>query len=297
MGQRFSMDRYKTRWAYTFLAFPILFYIVVRYYPTFNAFYISMTDWNIVSKEKHFIGLANFKLLFSDEVFYQTMGNTIRYTVYGLPIGLLLSFTLAYLIDRAGALESFFKAAYFVPYITSLVALSWVWRWLYQQAPIGVFNNILISLGLPQQGFLYDKDQALFAVLAPTIWAYVGFQMVIFLAGLKAIPERYYEAASIDGASRRQQLFRITLPLLRPTVVFLLIVGSIYYLRIFTQVYNMSYQGGGGPLNATKPIVLHIYNSAFRHFEMGYASALTVILFAIIMVITLIELRVTKSHD
>jgi len=92
-------------------------------------------------------------------------------------------------------------------------------------------------------------------------------------------------------------LFRITLPLLRPTVVFLLIVGSIYYLRIFTQVYNMSYQGGGGPLNATKPIVLHIYNSAFRHFEMGYASALTVILFAIIMVITLIELRVTKSHD
>jgi len=166
MGQRFSMDRYKTRWAYTFLAFPILFYIVVRYYPTFNAFYISMTDWNIVSKEKHFIGLANFKLLFSDEVFYQTMGNTIRYTVYGLPIGLLLSFTLAYLIDRAGALESFFKAAYFVPYITSLVALSWVWRWLYQQAPIGVFNNILISLGLPQQGFLYDKDQALWAAAA-----------------------------------------------------------------------------------------------------------------------------------
>jgi len=293
----YSIERHKAKWAYIFLAVPLIFYLGIRYYPTINAFRISFTEWNIVSADKKFIGFENFIRLFQDPIFYKTLGNTFEYLLYGLPIGLLLSFTLAYNINKVGKLEGLFKAVYFIPYITSLVAVSWVWRWLYQKAPIGVINSILIKLGLPQQGFLNDPNQALEAILAPTIWAYIGFQLVIFLAGIKGIPFQYYESAKIDGANNRQLLRYITLPLLKPTLVLLVVVGSIFYLRIFTQVYNMTYQGEGGPLNSTKPLVLYIYNTAFNRFEMGYASAMTMVLFFIILIISLIELKVVKSND
>jgi multiple sugar transport system permease protein len=141
-----------------------------------------------------------------------------------------------------------------------------------------------------------SQTQALPSILTTTIWQGLGFQMIIFLAGLKAIPEQYYEASVVDGANKRTQLLCITLPLLKPTIVFLIVTGTIRFLRIFTEVLNMSYQGEGGPLNATKPLVLYIYRKAFYEFEMGYASALTVILFTIILVVTLIQLKVLKDE-
>jgi len=204
---------------------------------------------------------------------------------------------IAYNIDRIRLGEGFFKAVYFIPYITSMVAVAWVWRWLYQPAPIGVFNKILMELELPQQKFLFSQTQAIFSILATTIWADIGFQMIIFLAGIKGISTQYYEAAEIDGAGNWDQLRYVTLPLLKPTIVFLIVTGTIRYLRIFTQVLNMSYQGEGGPLNSTKPLVLYIYDTAFRSFDMGYASAMTVVLFLIILTITLIQLRVMKSEE
>jgi multiple sugar transport system permease protein len=296
-ASRGSLERTKRVWAYLFLILPIIFYVLIRFYPTFYAFYLSLTNWDIVSKDKQFIGLENYRNIMQDQVFWKTLSNTGKYVLYGLPVSLLLGFTLAYHIDKAGRGEGFFKAVYFIPYITSMVAVAWVWRWLYQPAPIGVFNKILISIGLPQQQFLFSQSQALFSILATTIWADVGFQMIIFLAGIKGISVQYYEAAEIDGANSRDKLFRITLPLLKPTIVFLIVTGTIRYLRIFTQVLNMTYQGEGGPLNSTKPLVLYIYNSAFRSFDMGYASAMTVLLFLIILLITLIQLRVMKSED
>lgn len=161
----------------------------------------------------------------------------------------------------------------------------------------GAFNNLLIALGLPQQPFLMSIGQALPSILAPTIWAGLGFQVIIYLAGLKGIPLHYYDAAAIDGANKRQQLFRITIPLLRPVIIFLVVTGTILYLRIFTQVLNMTVQGEGGPLNSTKPLVLHIYNTAFKSFEMGYAAAMTVVLFVLIMLITLIQLKVMRKNE
>lgn len=297
LASKRSLEQTKRIWAYIFLILPFIFYVSIRFYPTFYAFFLSLTDWDIVSTQKTFIGVSNYQVLFEDEIFWKTLGNTGKYVVYGLPISLLLGFTLAYHIDKLGSNSEFFKAVYFIPYITSMVAVAWVWRWLYQPAPIGVFNRILISLGLPQQQFLMSQDQALFSILGTTIWADLGFQMIIFLAGIKGIPSMYYEASDIDGANARQKLFFITLPLLKPTIVFLVVTGTIRYLRIFTQVLNMTYQGEGGPLNSTKPLVLYIYNSAFRRFDMGYASAMTVILFLIILLITLIQLRVMKSED
>ncbi len=155
---------------------------------------------------------------------------------------------------------------------------------------MGIFNLILVEFSLSQQPFLRSTTQSLPAVLAPAIWAGLGFQVVIFLAGLRAIPGTYYEAAKIDGAGAWRILWEITIPLLRPTTMFLIVISTIGFLRIFDQVFNITNQGDGGPLNSTKPIVLYIYESAFDSFDMGYATAQTVILFLMLLFITLLQL-------
>lgn len=291
---KLSIAGKKAIWAYIFLFVPLIFYIVIRIYPAFSSFYISFTDWDIVSSEKQFIGLENYQRMINDPVFLKTLVNTFRYVIFGLPVTLVLSFIIAYNLNKLKRGLGFYRTLYFIPYMTSLVAVSWVWRWLYQPLPLGFFNNLLSFFGLTQQPFLQSTSQALPSILAPTIWVEIGFQVIIFLAGLKAVPEFLYEAADIDGADNWQKLFKITIPLLRPTIIFLVVMGTIKYLRIFTQVYTMTYQGEGGPLNSTKPLVLYIYNTAFRSFDMGYASAMTVVLFIIILFITLVQLRVLE---
>jgi len=278
--------------AYIFLAIPAVFYSVIRFYPALESFYLSLTKWNIVSPTKQWVGLANYQRLFKDPVFWKVLGNTFEYVAIGLPTTLILSFLVAYYLDKVKFGQGMLRAMYFLPHIASAVAMAWVWRWLYQPPPIGLFNNILTQLGIGGQPFLTSTVQAIPAITAPVVWAGMGFNIVIFLAGLKAIPESYYEAARIDGASNFQILRRITLPLLKPTVLFLAIINTIQLLRIFDQVYNMTQDGLGGPLNSTKPIVLHIYHSAFHKFDMGYASAATVVLFGILMLITLIQMKV-----
>lgn len=289
-----SIAKKKAVWAYIFLFVPLIFYLVIRIYPAFSSFYISFTDWDIVSSKKQFIGLENYQSMVNDPVFLKTLGNTFRYVIFGLPVNLVLSFIIAYNLNKLKHGLGFFRILYFIPYMTSLVAVSWVWRWLYQPLPLGFFNNLFGFFGLKQQPFLQSTSQALPSILALTIWVEIGFQVIIFLAGLKAVPEFLYEAADIDGADNWQKLSKITIPLLRPTIIFLVVMGTIKYLRIFTQVYTMTFQGEGGPLNSTKPLVLYIYNSAFRRFDMGYASAMTVVLFLIILFITLVQLRVLE---
>ncbi|MGE4585126.1 MAG: carbohydrate ABC transporter permease [Sphaerochaeta sp.] len=291
-----SVERTKRRWAYIFLIVPLIFYVSIRFYPTLFAFFLSLTDWNIVSTKMNIVGLENYRNLFVDPVFWITLGNTFKYVVFGLPISLLIGFILAYQIDRVVFGDGLYKAMYFIPYITSMVAVAWVWRWLYQPVPIGIFNNLFSAIGLPTQPFLSSKSQALPSILGTTVWADLGFQMIIFLAGIKAISLNLFEAARIDGANESQILFRITIPQMKPTIVFLCITGTIRYLRIFTQVMNMTYQGEGGPLNSTKPLVLYIYDSAFKSFKMGYAAAMTVVLFLLILLVTLVQMVVAKDE-
>jgi len=281
-------------WAWAFLAVPILFYALVRFYPTGEAFYIATTNWNLLTKPA-FVGLANFQRLFDDPVFWKVFRNTVLYLAIGTPVSLLLSFTIAYHLDRVRFMHGFIRALYFLPFLTTAAAMAWVWRWFYQPPPIGAFNVWLTSLNFAQMPFLRSTTQALPAVLAPAIWAGIGFQIVVFLAGLKAIPRTYYEAAAIDGAGAWRVLFEVTLPMLRPTIVFLVVTSSIAYLRIFDYVYAMT-NGQGGPLDATKPLVLKIFETAFTHFEMGYAATQTVVLFAILLAISLMQLKVLRSR-
>jgi multiple sugar transport system permease protein len=240
--------------------------------------------------------VANYLRLLNDPLFWQVFRNTSLYLIIGTPVSLLLAFVIAYHLDRVRFLHGFIRALYFLPFLTTAAAMAWVWRWFYQPVPIGLINDVLSNLGLPQQPFVRSTVQALPSVLAPAVWAGLGFQIVIFMAGLRAIPSTYYEAARIDGVSNWTILTRITLPLLKPTIVFLVVFSSIGFLRIFDQVYNMTTNDPGGPLNSTKPLVLMIYQTAFNAFEMGYAAAQTVVLFVILLIVSLIQLRILRDR-
>lgn len=282
-------------WAWAFLALPVVFYVVIRFYPTGNAIVLAFQDWNLLGA-RTWAGLDNFKKLVADPVFWIVFKNTFVYLLLGTPISLVLAFIVAYHLDRVRFMHGFIRALYFLPFLTSAVAMAWVWRWFYQPVPIGLFNNFLSSLGIPQISFLNSITNALPSILAPAIWAGLGFQIIIFMAGLRAIPQTYYEAARIDGVSNWTVLLEITLPLLRPTIVFLVVFSSIGFLRIFDHVFNMTTNNPGGPLNSTKPMVLMIYDTAFKGYDMGYAAAQTVVLFVVLLAVSLLQLFLLRNR-
>ena len=280
--------------AWSFIGIPLIYFILIRFYPSLDAFSIAFTDWDIVG-EKKYIGFDNFKVLWNDPIFWIVLSNTFEYLLLGVPISLLLSFVIAYFLDQVRFGHGFLRSCYFITFLTTAVAMAWVWRWFYQPVPVGVINLALGKVGILQLDFLRSTTEALPAVLAPAIWAGLGFQIVIFIAGLRAVPVTYYEAAKIDGATSWRILRDITLPQLRPTIVFLVVISSIGFLRIFDQVYNMTQEGEGGPLNATRPLVLNIYKLAFENFDMGMAAAQTVVLFVLLLIITIIQLRMLRK--
>jgi multiple sugar transport system permease protein len=292
----FSQRRALT--AYVFLLVPLAFFVVIRLLPTLSAFQVAFYDWDMLSDERPFVGMSNFQRLAADQVFQAALGNTLKYVVLGVPIGLVLALSIALVLARVRHLAGLFRTIYFVPFITSLVAVSWVWRWLYQPQR-GSINELLGLIGIPAQPFLQSTSQALPSIVVVNIWHDLGFQIIIFLAGLHAIPDIYYEAARLDGAGRWGMFRNITLPLLNPTIVFLAVTSAISSLQVFSQVQNMSAQGTGGPLNSTLSLVLYVYQKAFGGaYQMGYASAMTVVLFALILVVTVVQLRLlTRRYD
>jgi len=290
-----SLEERRARWAWTFLALPIVFYVTIRFWPTADAFMLSFQKWNLL-KPREWVGLVNYRELVSDPVFWKVFANTFLYLIIGTPLSLIVALTVAWHLDKVRFMHGSIRALYFLPFMTSAVAMAWVWRWLYQPVPIGLFNNFLATLGFSQVNFLSSTTNALPSVLAPAVWAGLGFQIIIFMAGLRAIPQTYYEAAKIDGVSGWTVLWEITLPLLKPTIIFLVVFSSIGFLRIFDQVFNMTTNDPGGPLNSTKPLVLLIYQTAFASYNMGYAAAQTVVLFLILMIVSLIQLRLLRDR-
>ncbi|MDQ3524133.1 MAG: sugar ABC transporter permease [Chloroflexota bacterium] len=288
---RLTLERRKWIWAYLFLAVPLVFFLWIRIGPTLFAFWMSLHEWDPIALDRPFIGLENYREVFADEVFWKAFRNTWVYVVVGVPAGLVFSLLVALGLQRLIRFVGFYRVLYFIPYITSLVAVGWVWRWMY--TPNGLFNDVLSRLGLPQSGFLGDPGTAIYAIIATTVWQGLGFQIVIFLAGLESIPGDYLDAASVDGASGWQSFRDIVLPLLNPTIVFLVITGVIGNLQVFTQIRSMSSAGTGGPLDSTISVVLYVYQAAFQSLpsEMGYAAAMMVVLFVVILLITIIQLK------
>ncbi|TMJ11083.1 MAG: sugar ABC transporter permease [Bacillati bacterium ANGP1] len=281
-------------WAYTFLLVPLLFFLTIRLAPAFSALYISLHEWNIISPSKPFVGLQNFRLLAHDPSFGRAAVNTLRYVLVGIPAQIALGLVLALALQRINRFRGLFRALYFMPFVTPIVAAAWVWQWMYSQN-FGPLNGLLAELRLPLQPFLRSPAQSLYAVTAMTVWQFLGFQVVIFLAGLEAIPRVYYEAAAVDGASGWRLFRHMTVPLLNPTLVFSAVYGTIVYLQLFTQVLNMTFGDQGGPLASTLTMVLYVYQLGFQRFKMGEAAAATAVLFAVILVITLLQMRVLSK--
>lgn len=289
-----SLRQQQALWAYAFLAVPLVFFAWIRIYPVFSAFNISVRKWDILSSETPFVGFKNYAKLLTDATFLKVVGNTLYYVVLCLPIGLALALAVAMMLNRIKHGVGFFRVLYFIPYVTSVVAVSWIWRWLFMKTG-GLINNLLLSVGLPAQPFMGSTSQAIYVVASNVVWQGLGFNVIIFLAGLKQIPTVYYEAAAMDGAKPWRQFLHITLPLLNPTMVYLSVMTMIQTLQIFTQVKNISFQGTGGPLNSTNSVVHYIYQTGFKSFNMGYASAMTVTLFLLILAISLFQMKVLNK--
>jgi putative chitobiose transport system permease protein len=241
-----------------------------------------------------YVGMANYRTLWQDPFFWSALRHTLLYLAVVVPLLVTLPIFLAMLVNRSLPGMTFFRAALYLPAITSLVISGLVWKWVYEEQ--GILNYLLLATGITDDpvAFLTDPDHALFSVMAVTVWSGMGYYMVIYLAGLQAIPRHLYEVAEVEGVSKWQQTLHITIPLLRPSIAVVTVMSSISAMKVFEEVYVMTQ---GGPLDASKTLVFYLYQSAFEEFEMGYAAAVGVVLFAITLTLSLINLRFLERRS
>lgn len=258
--------------------------------PLLAAFMLSFKEYSFLDQTSMFgarwVGLRNYISMFSDSTFKKALLNTTIYACGVVPIQLVIALLLALVVNSSIKFKTFFRTAYYIPTVTSTVAVSVMFLFIFKTD--GLFNKFLSLFNIQPISFFGNPKFALPTIMSMAIWSSVGLYMVIFLAGLQDIPDSLYEAASIDGASRFQNFRYITLPLLKPTFFFNLVVSLIGCFQVFDQAYVVS-NGNGGPLDSTMTMVLYIYRTGFRDFEMGYACAIAFVLFAIIFILTMIQ--------
>ena len=287
-----SYNKKEVLWGYAFITPILIGFIVFMLYPLLASLYLSLTNSDGITPPK-FIGLDNYVNLFKDNDFIQSLKVTVYYVVGTVPIGALLSLLFALLLNQKVRFMTFYRTAYFLPVITSMVAVATVWKWLYN-TDYGLINGFLAKLGLFEPPWLANELWAMPSVMIMSIWKGIGFNMVIFLAGLQGISPSMYEAAKIDGANSFQRFIYITVPLLRHTTFFVIIMSIIGSFQVFDQIFVMT---NGGPANSTSVIVYYIYQNAFIFFKQGYASAMAYILFGIIFIATLIQMKIANRKD
>ncbi len=292
---RLTLRQRQVLWAYAFLSVALVFFVIIRWYPALLSFNIAFRDWNTFKGAGPWVGLDNYAAIWDDlwkprSDVRAAFTNTIGYVLYGVPAQMVLALAVALLLDRIRVLSTLFRVAYFAPYVTSAVAVAFVWNWLYLPQT-GLLAQVFDLLRIPEQPFTKSPDQALASIAAVAVWQTLGYSVIIYLAGIKQIPATYYEAARIDGAAGVRLFRHITLPLLNPVIVYLTVLSTISFLRLFALVQNMSPQGTGGPLKSTTTVVLEVYRKGFSSYDMGYAAALTVVLFFVILLITVVQLR------
>lgn len=291
---------WRARWAYTFILVPILLFLVFEFYPFLQALRFSVSKWDITGSVT-FNGLNNYRKLFSDPVFAKALWNTVRYSLVVVGGSLSLALFLAVLIfPLRRAAKTFYKMAFYLPAVASLVVVALVWRWMYEPA-FGLLNYLFSLVGLGPFGFLTSSSQALPSIMAVQIFSNpvigIGAAIILLLAALNSIPVDLYESAIIDGASAWQKFRYISFPLLRPTIVFLLVIGTVETFREFTSIYLMTSTSssntltGGGPFYSTTTVVYYIYVNAFLARQFGLASAMAIVLFIIILGLAVLQFR------
>jgi multiple sugar transport system permease protein len=284
------LRRQETIAGYLFLLPNIVGFLVFSSVPVVATFTISLLDWDLI-RTPRFVGIDNYvKLLTDDAVFRKVLFNTAYYVIGTVPAGIILSLLLALAMNANVKGISFFRVIFFIPVISASVAVAVMWRWLYN-TDFGLINLILTSVGLKGIPWLSSTAWAMPAVILMAIWKSLGYNMVIFLAGLQSIPAHLHEAAAIDGANGVQRFRYITLPLLAPTTFFVLVISVISSFQVFDLAFVLT---RGGPGDATNTMVMYIYNQAFQFFHMGYAAAIAWVLFGIIFAITLMQHQLQK---
>jgi multiple sugar transport system permease protein len=278
--------------AWLFMAPALLLLGVFVLYPIAYLCYLSFTTGSFTRAGVTGVGFRNYLRLLLDLDFWQVLGNTAYFTIATVIPSVLIPLGLAVLLNRSVALRGLLRTAYFIPSITSLVAVGLGFRWLFQTD--GPVNAVLGGLGIEAIPWLGSTTWAMPVLILLSTWKQIGFNLVVFLAGLQTIPVSRYEAAELDGAGAWQTFWHITLPGLRPTFIFALITTLIFTLRSFEQPYVMT---GGGPLNSTNLLVFYIYNQAFSQFDFGYAAAVTTVLLAVTLVLVYVQLKVSGENS
>ena len=271
-------------WAFVMLLPNLLGFLIFVVFPVFATFAISFVEWDLAD-HLEFVGLGNYERLFSDEVFAKVFWNTVYFTAVTVPVGIVLSLFLAILLDQKLRFVRFYRAAFFIPVISSMVSVAIIWQWIYNPE-YGLLNYVLSWFGIKGPAWLTSTRWAMIAVMITAVWKNLGFNMLIFLAGLQSIPESYYEAAEIDGVKWFAKFRHITVPLLSPTTFFVTVMAVINSFQSFDIVYLMTQ---GGPARSTSVLVYYIFQNAFQFFDMGYASAIAYILFFVVLFLTMLQ--------
>ena len=284
--------RRQARTAYLFLAPGLLLFVVFRVYPLLEGLRLSFTNARLGRPSLAYVGAANYTRLLDDTRFHVSLANTAFYTIAStLPI-LVIPLGLALALNR-GALRTVLRGVFFFPFTLSVVTVGLTWLWLLDPV-VGPFNYYLRAAGVPARSWLADPSTAMWAIIATTVWWVTGYYLVIYLAGLQDIPRDLYEAAALDGAGSVRRFWAITLPLLRPVLLFVVVTHVIGSFQLFGQVFVLT---GGGPGDATRTVVQHLYETAFQNFfQFGAASAMAWVLFAIILVFSILQFRLLRGH-
>lgn len=282
---RLTNRRREAVMAYLFLSPWLLGFLIFLVGPMVASFYLSFTEYKVIQPPQ-WIGLGNYARMFGDDLFYQALSVTARYTVVSVPLGIAVALALAILLNQRIVARGLLRTIFYLPSIISGVAVAIVFAWIFN-AQFGILNYLLSFVGIAGPNWLGSPRWALWAFVLMSLWG-VGGNMVIFLAALQGVPKALYEAGELDGATRWQRFWRITAPMISPAILFVTIMGIIASFQTFTQSYIMT---GGGPANSTLFYLLYLYKNAFSWFEMGYASALAWLLFLIIIICTLLLLR------
>ena len=284
---------YRHRWPYLFIAPWYLLYGGVILYPGVYSFWLSFQDWR-GARGTNFIGLTNYQNLLADDIFRQALANTIIIGLLYVPLMLFLALVLAVALNSVLLrLKTFFRATIFAPYITSTVIMAMVFTLIYDQQS-GILNFLLGLVRIPAVNWTGSTEWSKVAVAGLLLWHWTGYNMILMLAGLQTISHDLYEAAAIDGASATQQFFRITVPMMRPVILFTAVLSTIGTFKIFNEPYILT---GGGPLNSSTTVLLYLYNQGFQSFKIGYASALAYVVVAIVLVLSLAQFRLLRERE
>lgn len=278
-------------WA--FVAPFTAFFAVFLVWPIIYGFYLSLTGESLTGANSQLVGLANYTEALTDPDMWRSFGNTVVFTLLSTVPLVVVALVMALLVNTGLPGQWLWRLSFFLPFLLASTVVSLFWSWMYNPE-LGFLNDLLSKIGIGPVAWLQDENVAMTSIVITTVWWTVGFNFLLYLAALQNIPETQYEAAAIDGASERRQLFSITIPQLGQTTMLILVLQILASLKVFDQIYQMT---AGGPAGSTRPIVQYIYESGFTGFRLGYASAISYIFFAIIVILSVVQRRIASRRS